>query len=556
MKFILLFLLVPLTSFSQLRTDTQREKEVKAYLDSAIKSKDPIEIAEAYYRLGKVENRKLDLLKSNKNLLKAISILEEFGPTYELGRNYYWLAINARQMRDKVETFKNLDKAFDIYNICNSSRGKMLIYNMLSNIYEDSLPSMNDRDIFETDYKKALHYADLSLKYAILEDDTSLIEDNKKLINRLRKMVDGDFSSLHPIEMNMHYLEKTNLHDYITYSLDYSRHLLKQKQFSKAWKKLTEVDSLIKKYTLGNQKNLMHLEKAFADYYTETKDLSKAINHLKNFHEYQIKVLQDDRQGAISQLHISHETEKKVAALKLKDQDLLASKRLLWISGGFLTLSMGLSFFLFRLNKKNTAISKKNALLVREQNHRVKNNLQIVSSLLNLQSLTLDNPKTKAAIDETQLRIASMIHLHRQLYDNESINKICMSTFLLEITEDVLNTYDLNHVLIKAENLEAIELDADKAMLLGLITNELVTNACKYAFPNHPQPILHISLSETPNKRLEMAIRDNGLQKVTIKEQSSNSFGYKLISMLVLQLNAISSYQYHEGLEFRLQSSI
>ncbi len=556
MKFFFLFLFTPLFSSFQLRSDTEREKEVRTYLDSAIASKDPIEIAEAYYRLAKVEHRKRDLLESNKHLLKAISLLEKVEPTYELGRNYYWLAINARQLKDKTETFKNLNKALDTYTLCNSYRGKMLAHRMLSNLYEDSLPNMNDRDVFETDYKKALHYADLSLKYAILEEDKYLIEDNKKHINRLKKMIKGDFSSLHPIEMEVNYLEKKNLHDYIIYSLDYSRHLLKQKQFSKAWGKLTEVDSLIQKYTLGNQQNLMHLEKALADYYMETKDLQRAITHLNKFHRHQVKVLQNDRQGAISQLHISHETEKKIAALKLKDQDLLATQRLLWISGSFLTLSVGLSFFLFRLNRKNATISKKNALLVKEQNHRVKNNLQIVSSLLNLQSLTADNPKTKAAINDTQLRIASMIHLHRQLYDSESINKIYMPNFLLELTEDVLSSYNLRQVLIEAEDLEPIELDADKAMLLGLIANELVTNSCKYAFTNHPNPILHISLRKKAGKRLDLFIKDNGRQKVIMEEQSSNSFGYTLVNMLVLQLNGTASYKYNEGLHFHLQSPI
>lgn len=529
------------------RTTVERERDARAFLDSALRANDPVEIAEAWYRLAKSEQSKMNFLASNRNLLRSIRILEKRGPSYELGRNYYWLAINARRLQDKQGTMKNIEKALSIYNACNSDRGKMIAYGYLSNLYDDVLP---DRGLFEIDYEKALFYANLSKQYALKLNDKQILKDIQILIPRLFKATKGMIDQQHVMELDLDVLKKeNNMVDHIQFSLDYSRYLGQKGKLKKSFEILETARQLIEQYTPDSKKNLEFYERAATDYYTHSGDLRKALEHFEKYYEYRTQGLMEDREGAISELLISYETEKKEAELKIREQSLKNTRMLLGVSSASLLLTLGLSTFLFQLYKKKQSISRKNALLVQEQNHRVKNNLQVVSSLLNLQANMLVDPEARQAIEEAQLRITAMVHLHRQLYENEQVDRIDMDRFIPDLTESVLESFDLRHVTLVSEA-GGILLPADTATLLGLLINELVTNACKYAFAGHPDPRLTIRLNSEPGKPIQLSVKDNGRQHPDLDRNPS--FGSRLIRMMVTQLDGTSEYNYHNGLEFLL----
>lgn len=546
LKPILLFLyIIPFVTFSPLRSDAQREKEVRAYLDSAIASKDPIEIAEAHYRMAKVEHKKLNILESNRNLYKSIRILQNIGPSYELGRNYYWLGLNANVSLDFDQQLKYFEKALEIHELANSNRGRMICYSILSASYDSGGFVHTNTKSPIIDHKKAFEFNEKSIFYAKKLNEKETLQGLINNRKRLSDLLNGK-GNKHFVDINSQIISsQPEKIDMISNQLDYASYLLNSNKTEEALHWIKKCEEPINRLYKDNYTILKFLSKAYADYYEKTGNYQKSLDYLKKYNDYHTKVLFEDREGAISGLHILHETEKKEADLK-------STRQVLWISGSLLMLSITLILVLYRLNKKNKAISYRNALLVKEQNHRVKNNLQIVSSLLNMQANMLNDEKASSAMEEAQLRIASMVHIHRQLYENDSINKIDMPIFLSDLTTDILQTYDLSHTTTNFE-FENVKLEADKAILVGLLVNELVSNSCKHAFKDHPEPSLDISLNKAGFKELVLTVKDNGTKTIENLEQNQNSFGSKLIRLMVSQLNGTSSFTYLHGVLFTIQ---
>lgn len=547
-----LIFLFPAALSAQQRSDAEREKDARTFLDSALRSKDPVEIGEAWYRLGKIEHMKLNVLESNRNLFQSIRVLEKRGPSYELGRNYQWLARNAQISHDRGESLKYIETSLEIFEMCDSDRGRMLSYSYLGHIFGyGSLYAggsiSGSENLSDLDYDKALGYLALSEKYALKLKSAEMLEAIKADVQKILTLKTGK-EVRHRMELGLDYLKAdTNRDDKIALKLDYASYLIHKGKEKEGLNWLEETQGIISRYHSANKHLLKLQERAWADYYLKKEDYKKALEHVEKFNEYNTLTLTEDRKGAISKLQVQFESEKKDAEIKQKEQNLQITRRYLWITAALLLTALLLSTVLYRLYKKNRSISRKNALLLQEQNHRVKNNLQVVSSLLNLQANMLGDPNARQAIEDAQLRISAMVHIHRQLYENGQVDRIEMDRFIPDLTESVLESFDLRNVTLVSET-SGILLPADTATLLGLLINELVTNACKYAFAGHPAPRLNIRLSGEDTFILR--VKDNGLERPDLKNK--HSFGSKLIRMMVTQLEGTSEYTYDNGLEFVL----
>ena len=190
------------------------------------------------------------------------------------------------------------------------------------------------------------------------------------------------------------------------------------------------------------------------------------------------------------------------------------------------------------LESKNLLLDKKNAeneLLLKEIHHRVKNNLEVVSSLLALQSAQIDDPNTKEAITEGQNRVNSIGIVHQKLYQGTNLGTIEMKDYFLSLSESILYSYgekeriDLNIIM------EKLDLEIDTAIPLGLIINELMTNTIKYGFPKGQKGTITIQLEKQNNTILHLEVADNGIGKSDITQ--GTGFGGQLISLLTQQLN-------------------
>ena len=194
-----------------------------------------------------------------------------------------------------------------------------------------------------------------------------------------------------------------------------------------------------------------------------------------------------------------------------------------------------------RLYKSKIAISqqmKEREILLKEIHHRVKNNLQTVSSLLSLQSRNIEDEKMKSLIKSSQNRVISMAMVHEMLYMRDDLSKIECKSYVQELAEHLVRSIKGNCSNITLDiDIPDIKLSTDTAIPLGLLINEAITNALKYGFKDDSKGKIVIELKKDDNTNFVLNISDNGIgfpEATTYK--TTKSLGLKLIHNLVRQL--------------------
>ncbi|MDP4866982.1 MAG: PAS domain S-box protein [Crocinitomicaceae bacterium] len=181
---------------------------------------------------------------------------------------------------------------------------------------------------------------------------------------------------------------------------------------------------------------------------------------------------------------------------------------------------------------------KEKEVLLKEIHHRVKNNLQVISSILNLQSSFVKDKQTLGILEESRSRIRSMAIIHENLYRTTNFSSINFSDYLKNLTSNLIASYQVNigKVTLK-ENLSKVDLVLDQAIPCGLLVNELITNSLKYAFPDGRPGEIAIVLNEIKNN-IHLSISDNGVGLPTDFDiLNSDTLGLQLVSTLVEQLD-------------------
>jgi two-component sensor histidine kinase len=190
-------------------------------------------------------------------------------------------------------------------------------------------------------------------------------------------------------------------------------------------------------------------------------------------------------------------------------------------------------------------------VLLKEIHHRVKNNLQVISSLLNLQSAKAEEPVAIAVLTESKDRVRAMSLIHEKLYQSSNLSRLDFGEYIDDLAGSLLRSNEVALATISPRiETEAVPLDLDAAIPCGLIVNELVTNALKHAFPNDAQGEVWIELK-----------RDNGSVRLTVGDdgvglpdgwdiQSSESLGMRLVTALVGQLDGNLTLNREGGTEF------
>jgi two-component system, sensor histidine kinase PdtaS len=208
------------------------------------------------------------------------------------------------------------------------------------------------------------------------------------------------------------------------------------------------------------------------------------------------------------------------------------------------------------LASKNNLLDKRNAeneLLLKEIHHRVKNNLEVVSSLLALQSAKMDDPNMQEAMLASQNRVQSMGILHQKLYQSEHLAFIEMKNYFENLCENLLDSYDETKRIQVDIDMKEINLDVDTAVPLGLIVNELFTNCLKYAFPMGEKGIIKLSLEDLADGNLNLKVTDNGVGKTLNALPKGTGFGTQLVDLLTRQIDGKLIQEIHNGTMVSIQ---
>ena len=191
-------------------------------------------------------------------------------------------------------------------------------------------------------------------------------------------------------------------------------------------------------------------------------------------------------------------------------------------------------------------------LLLREIHHRVKNNLQIISSLLNLQSRSISDTRVLESIRDSQNRVRAMALVHERMYRSHEIAAIDIGEYIRYLTNQIFRFYNISQTQVEAVvTVDHIMTDIDTAIPLGLIINELVSNALKHAFPEGRHGTIRIEGALLDDGRIRIVFRDNGVGMPSgIDWETTNSLGLRLVKSLTEQLMGMVTMEQNGGTVF------
>jgi two-component sensor histidine kinase len=208
-----------------------------------------------------------------------------------------------------------------------------------------------------------------------------------------------------------------------------------------------------------------------------------------------------------------------------------------------------------KAEEKLKASLKEKEVLLREIHHRVKNNLQVISSLLTLQSNQIKGKKNMEFFKDSQNRVKSMALIHEKLYQSHNLARINFKEYLSTLVNGLFRSYHTrsSNITLKLD-VEDVSLEVDSAIPCGLIVNELVSNSLKYAFPDERKGEIRVALRSLNKKNIELVVSDNGIGiPDDFDVRKAESLGLHLVTILAEdQLDGEIKLSRDHGTEFRI----
>jgi two-component system, sensor histidine kinase PdtaS len=460
-----------------------------------------------YWRLAIVQMIKNDLNKALFYALEAIRNMEATGNRSSAGNLYIWLGRIYREIGQLEKAVEYFDLAYDFYKKKPSSvifeigaltaeamtkmnRAREGISQMLEK--KQSYPPVTDYENREIEYSIGVCYRELKqydsaevhlMKFvSIQRKDKPVSVVTAKIILGKLYVAWGKYSMAKP---------------YLDQSL--ASGLLTGRGLSPIYFLLYKVDSAAGNYLL-------------------------AMEHLMKNKELDEEIYRETKVRENQELQIKYETEKKDQDIRIKQASLQQAnilKNVTFVVIVLLFIILGLLYNQYRINKRNNKeISSKNLSLERllqekewllkEVHHRVKNNLHTIMSLLESQSAYLKDDALKA-IQNSQHRVYAMSLIHQKLYLNDNSANINMQAYLTELMDYLRDSFDVKQRIQLIADIKDIHLDISKAIPVGLILNEAVTNSIKYAFPDGKKGEITIRMERISENRIRLVIADNGI---------------------------------------------
>lgn len=275
---------------------------------------------------------------------------------------------------------------------------------------------------------------------------------------------------------------------------------------------------------------------------------SSMVSHLELNASLNEKARVEEMEKMQAQFDVKqHEQELQISELKLADNERrqtmfswgLVLAIVLLILAGLMVL--GKVRHNRRLSDKNAIIQKSledKEVLLKEIHHRVKNNLQVISSLLSIQSREIEDPVALQAVNESRNRVKSMAIIHQDLYKEDNLMGIDVGDYVEKLSQSLFSSYRIDEDTVTlATEIDHLNLDVDTIIPLGLILNELITNALKYAFVGRNEGRLEVNLKERAD-HLELTVKDDGVGFSQDQLLKKDSFGMKMMKAFAQKLDA------------------
>ena len=326
-----------------------------------------------------------------------------------------------------------------------------------------------------------------------------------------------------------------------------------------AKKYVRQIDQLIK--DKEDKRMTIRASEMKSNYFTLTKQLDSALFYTKQYNtlkEAQNEIIRKNQAILLLSNLEAEDRRKDIVIINTKLEKERADKKvqqiLLWASV-IVIIMAAISLIILMLSnlqksKSKELIEKKNnenELLLKELHHRVKNNLQVIYSLINLQKRRIDSPELHQSLSMVQNRIKTMSLVHQNLHENENFKEVNLEAYVKTIA-DYLKLLYLNEdkeISIQLSVDESIELIMDRAITIGLLINEIMSNSMKYAFKGRKKGNISIDVQKIHNG-FQMKISDDGIG-FSMDQVNSKSLGMYLIENLVKQIQGKYELEQNEG---------
>lgn len=307
------------------------------------------------------------------------------------------------------------------------------------------------------------------------------------------------------------------------------------------------------------------LHAALAEVYTRAGRHAEANAQLRAHLAWKDSVASHRTSATIAELHERYEGARKDAELEHTARLIARQRTRLALAIGGLVVAAVLVLLLVRGRRRarrdaqqlaatNTALQgalKDRELLLRELHHRVKNSLQTVTSLLRVQSREVPEGPARETLEEAGRRVKSMALVHQDLYLKPGREGVAMDQYVPKLAEGLLRAHALDQRVALHLQVDPVQLNADSAVPLGLVLNELLTNAAKHAFPGDRRGTIHVALHDRGTE-LELLVRDDGVGYNGAHRAGDTGLGSGILATFADTLRAAWTVEHADGTTVRM----
>ena len=500
-------------------------------------------VMSCHYFYGRIHATKSDYVNANQAFQKSLGIAEVIKDSTFIANSLNALGVGLRRLGDNEKALSYYDRSLVMAEAQGNQRGitialinKGIIEKKRNNFNQalkhyKSAESSHKKESAPNDIDLSMIYGNMSSLYSEMGEFKKAIDLSLKTIDLRQKVASSQ--------------EKANA--YLGLSVNYGR----TGEFDKALESIQKAESEV---DTSDHYSMVDISGQYANIYNAQNKNKLAFKYVKKemMHRDSLYNLESRKQlENLSEKYESEKKEQEIALLnsqnELQESQLRASLNISILLGLGLLGLLGLLYYLFQLNQKIKKSESEKDTLLKEIHHRVKNNLQVVSALLTLQSKHLKDEKAISALEEGKGRVNSMALIHQDLYQHDNLKGVNSKDYISKLVKDLLSTYHVDQKKIHVDSdIDSIMLDVDTMVPLGLVVNELITNSIKHAFELQEAGWIKILLKES-NDQLFLEVRDNG-KGVEPNVLESKSFGYSLIRSFARRLDADMEVESNEGL--------
>lgn len=521
-------------------------KNLNTSLSLYTKIKDKSGMATCYNGIGVIYYDQGKLYKALQLYIQSLRIKEKLGDKTSIAMTLNNIGNVYKDLDNFQKSLEYYNKSLQIKEEIDDKHGLAMTLNNIGLLYHNHKKYIKALNYYSRSiaikkeindlYGEAMTLNNIGLNYELQEEYKKALEYYEKSI-AIKKQIDDQYGlAMTLINTGTVYREVGN--------------------FNKCFEKLLESEKIAQK--IGATTQLRDCYQRLYETYEMQGNTKKAYNYYKAFIAVKDSMMNEESMKNIQKLQAQYENEKKQLTIEnlSKNEELhkaqlaqneaeIASKNTINISLIIgLVISIGLIIFFIinakqraRINQTLTQSLKEKEVLFKEVHHRVKNNFQIISSLLNLHADNTDNEAVKKALGEAKDRVGSMALVHEKLYQSDDLSRIKMDEYINQLTTHLLDGSDGKKEIKTIINVHDVYMNIETAVPLGLIFNELITNSLKYAFKEKVNNKIEIGITEN-NGEVDVIYKDNGIGLPDdFNLDNLDSLGLNLVQILVLQIH-------------------